>query len=80
MTVSCWRASRTRPGETILNFLCANMRQAYFKAIYLQEHHSPHMVNDFMLTTKHHIYFLDQMLPTIKFTGERKSPPTTNNP
>ena len=27
-------------------FLCANVHQAYFAAIYLQEHYSPDMVND----------------------------------
>ena len=86
MTVSWWRASRTRPGETILNFLCANMRQAYFKAIYLQEHHSPHMVNDFTLTTISVIFLMQHHISLIKCCRpsnsrvKGKSPPTTNNP
>ena len=86
MTVSWWRASRTRPGETILNFLCANMRQAYFKAIYLHEHHSPHVMNDFMLTTISVIFFTQHHISLIKCCRpsnsrvKGKSPPTTNNP
>ena len=68
------------------HFLNANVHQAYFEEIYLQEHYFPDMVNDLMLTTisviffrQHHIS-LDQMLPTIKFTGERKITTNTKQP
>ena len=84
MTVPWWRASRTRLGETILISHVQICIKHISKQFILKEYYLLDMMNDLILTTisviffmQYHIYFLDQMLPTIKFTGERKI--NTNN-
>ena len=84
MTVPWWRASSTRLGETILISNVQICIKHISKQFILQEYYLLDMMNDLILTTisviffmQYHIYFLDQMLPTIKFTGERKI--NTNN-
>ena len=84
MTVPWWRASRTRLGETILISHVQICIKHISKQFILKKYYLLDMMNDLILTTisiiffmQYHIYFLDQMLPTIKFTGERKV--NTNN-
>jgi len=68
------------------HFLSANVHQAYFEEIYLQEHYSPDMVNDLMLTTISVIFFRQHHISLIKCCRQSNSqvkgtsPPTPNNP